>query len=217
MGAFTRALAAAVFALAALLVAAVPALADCSRGGPPSRIGAYRGVAFVGTVVRVGKVQVGRRDYDAVTFDVSRGLAGSVSDRVTVRDLGGSCGMIVARSLHRGDRVIFTASSLDRWMGRTLDYTLLFRPTTAGHWELYEDALYWGNWDNGGSDGPYPAEVYGDLTTAAVERLVTGLPATSTLDPRLETDHAPAVLAVALALLVGTGTARRLRTRLSEG
>lgn len=156
------------------LSTAGPTLADCTMGSPPSHMAGYRGYAFMATVANVTRLTDKAQHFE-ITFDVERTYAGPSLSRVTVRSVTVNCSTLDPEKLTEGRRVILTTVALAAHRDNTISYVLLWRPIGQGHWRLFEEALHW--------QTSYPAEVYGDLTTAEVVNVITGLPSTDGAGP----------------------------------
>lgn len=168
------AIAAAVLMASSMVLGAVAALADCSRGAPPSDMSAYRGNAFIGTISRVTR---NAAQTWSVTFDVERVLAGTVRDPLTVLDVGGDCGQLRPDALHGGDRVIVTFDRYHHfsnpWLSSVGD-VLVWRASSPRRWQFFDRALTFGF-----AEQYYPQEARAATSTAVILGLVApGLPPT---------------------------------------
>lgn len=144
----------ALMAATAALVVATPVAADCGLAPFPQQVGAYRGIAFVGTVTASEPVKLRyrqRRGSDEIrlAFAVERPIAGIDRDHISV--IGAeksSCSVFWASELAVGDRVLISfqpPTDEDQYdlapHTRVAWRALVWRPAGDGHWRFADDAM----------------------------------------------------------------------------
>jgi hypothetical protein len=167
-------LAACALAAAAALLSVTPVTADCGMQAPPSTIGAYRGIAFVGTVTANEPIDLlylpsrHRTQEVAVTLDVERPIRGVTDDSVVV--IGGekgNCSIFWASELAVGDRVLIGFKpprdeiDFDLAPGAHIAwYALVWRPTDDGGWRFARGAVHFAE---GHPAAARAADTYGEI------------------------------------------------------
>lgn len=141
-------------ATAAALLVATPVIADCGLAPFPQQVGAYRGIAFVGTVTASEPVKLRyrqRRGSDEIqlSFAVERPIAGVDGGRISVIGADkSSCSVFWASELAVGDRVLISfqpPTDEDQYhlpqRDRIAWRALVWRPTGDGVWRFADDAM----------------------------------------------------------------------------
>jgi hypothetical protein len=140
---------------AAALLSVTPAVADCGMQGPPAAIGAYRGIAVIGTVTANEPIDLlyqpsmHRSEQVAITLGVQRPIRGFTDDSlVVIGGEKGNCSIFWASELAVGDRVLLSfkpppdEADFDLAPGAHIAWhALVWRPTEDGGWRFARGAV----------------------------------------------------------------------------